>query len=563
MLDEQSLLELISYKRTVIFGAMSDGASKWWGLDGEVVEEVSLSLHLRASKHLPAAEVKDFTLSTTGPLNLREEIRRRVLNSFHPDFAAIRSNETSAASAAEESPTTTRYKEWVVPGDGKCFWHCLSAEMTFAVWKEHARSETGYALDLAVLQHEEKEASRLCKDVRADICKSSGKPEVLQRFLELQDDFQVELTDLVYIANIIGFKIRVALDESIHHYFPDFPLDITAGTDGPEIALRFRYTWGPEGSLLLGHWNLLIADSDGEVLLCQTSPIPEYMRLPELAEVGLPATNTNVELTEMELNLIECGLGLVVDSNVESESDLDLQEEDVDSSECDADPMSELLLPGQQLISHFFKPRARAAEETRSEPNFNHELDDNIIKLLKIQPSWIQKILCGGKTWELRNCSCSYRGRVYLGYKHIVHGSVEIEDSFIVGHWKDGKLTQIDVPDNCWILSTEAQSKHLVHDLDLTSRWPVVWAWVLKNPQEFKTKYKYPHKKGCQVFQTVTTKELITPPHLLAMTHQSEAVTQHQITQCRIKQHQIKQHQIKQHQIKQRQIRQHQPHRCG
>ena len=50
--------------------------------------------------------------------------------------------------------------------------------------------------------------------------------------------------------------------------------------------------------------------------------------------------------------------------------------------------------------------------------------------VLLLKKNWLDLILSGEKTWEIRHCNTSKRGLVGLGCKRHVYGHVEITDSF-------------------------------------------------------------------------------------------------------------------------------------
>lgn len=115
------------------------------------------------------------------------------------------------------------------------------------------------------------------------------------------------------------------------------------------------------------------------------------------------------------------------------------------------------------------------------------------MKGLIIKSPWIEYILSGGKTWEIRGSNTKIRGKVYLiksgsGY---IYGTAEIID--------------------CIELSLEQyQSAYNMHRLPLEflDQLPYrhTYAWVLKNAKLLSKPLKYKHPQGAVIWVNIEYK---------------------------------------------------------
>lgn len=107
------------------------------------------------------------------------------------------------------------------------------------------------------------------------------------------------------------------------------------------------------------------------------------------------------------------------------------------------------------------------------------------MKGLIIKKPWIDLILNGEKTWEVRGSNTKIRGIISLiqsGTGQII-GTVELVDSFEVS-----KETL-----------KESYSNHKIDDLSIVN-YKKAHAWVLQNPQIFKEPIPYIHPQGAVIW---------------------------------------------------------------
>jgi len=104
-------------------------------------------------------------------------------------------------------------------------------------------------------------------------------------------------------------------------------------------------------------------------------------------------------------------------------------------------------------------------------------------RALIIKQPWIELILSGQKTWEMRSRPTNVRGRIGL----IVQGT-----GLIVG--------EVDITD-CLAPLTEKEMHHspyhllhMVDEIELLKKWR--YAWVLKNAKRYKKPIPYNHPQG-------------------------------------------------------------------
>ena len=100
---------------------------------------------------------------------------------------------------------------------------------------------------------------------------------------------------------------------------------------------------------------------------------------------------------------------------------------------------------------------------------------------LIIAEPWIEKILSGEKTWEMRSRRTSIRGKI---------GLIRKGSGLIVG-----ECQIVECYDNFSIQQlTEHEREHCITDVSLLMRWPV--AWVLKNVCRWEQPIPYKHPRG-------------------------------------------------------------------
>ena len=102
---------------------------------------------------------------------------------------------------------------------------------------------------------------------------------------------------------------------------------------------------------------------------------------------------------------------------------------------------------------------------------------------LIIRSPWVEMILDGKKTWEMRTARTHIRGKVHLikAGSGLIYGTAELVESH--GPLSFDQLTN---------------SIHLHGDPDFTEKY--CHAWELKNPQWFKRPQKYSHPSGSVIW---------------------------------------------------------------
>ena len=109
-----------------------------------------------------------------------------------------------------------------------------------------------------------------------------------------------------------------------------------------------------------------------------------------------------------------------------------------------------------------------------------------IMRGLVIRSPWIEKILSGDKTWEIRGTRTNIRGPIGLirkgsGY---VEGFCELKDVL-------GPLTHKEMRNNF--------DKHCITDLKLVT-YKKVYAWVISNAKPLKKPIPYKHPQGAVIW---------------------------------------------------------------
>jgi hypothetical protein len=107
------------------------------------------------------------------------------------------------------------------------------------------------------------------------------------------------------------------------------------------------------------------------------------------------------------------------------------------------------------------------------------------MKALIIKKPWIDRILDGKKTWEIRGCRTNIRGQIELiqSGSGLVVGSCKIIDC--------KELTLEDYKNNI--------DKHNIQDVT-TLPYKSTYAWVIKDAKRFETPKKYKHPQGAIIW---------------------------------------------------------------
>lgn len=110
-------------------------------------------------------------------------------------------------------------------------------------------------------------------------------------------------------------------------------------------------------------------------------------------------------------------------------------------------------------------------------------------KGLIIRSPWVDLILEGKKTWEIRGSKTHYRGKIYLikGGSKTILGTCNLVDCI-------GPLTLTDIIKN--------QYRHYNNKIQYYESY----AWVLKDPHKFRLPVPYDHPQGAIVWVNLPDK---------------------------------------------------------
>lgn len=108
-------------------------------------------------------------------------------------------------------------------------------------------------------------------------------------------------------------------------------------------------------------------------------------------------------------------------------------------------------------------------------------------KALIIKKHWLDLILSGEKTWEMRSRKTNIRGRIFL---------IESGSGLIKGGCE---LVGCKLTDYATIM--HYIDKHKVPDADLLKKWNV--AWIIENAYRLSEPIPYDHPKGAVVWVNV------------------------------------------------------------
>ena len=106
-------------------------------------------------------------------------------------------------------------------------------------------------------------------------------------------------------------------------------------------------------------------------------------------------------------------------------------------------------------------------------------------RALVIKPKWLDLILSGRKTWEIRGKRTNVRGVVALaqsGTGHLV-GEATVTNCF--------ELQLADMPNHV--------DKHCIQDLSIV-KYDQIFAWELRNAKRFLEPKCYEHKQGAVIW---------------------------------------------------------------
>lgn len=112
-------------------------------------------------------------------------------------------------------------------------------------------------------------------------------------------------------------------------------------------------------------------------------------------------------------------------------------------------------------------------------------IPDQITRALIVRQPWIELILSGQKTWEMRSTGTSIRGRI---------GLIEQGTGLIVG---ECSLDHVGEPIDRFNLGY-GHHLHKVDDFELLEKWR--FPWVLSGAVRYKTPIEYSHPKGAVIW---------------------------------------------------------------
>ena len=113
------------------------------------------------------------------------------------------------------------------------------------------------------------------------------------------------------------------------------------------------------------------------------------------------------------------------------------------------------------------------------------EVIEGISRALIIKKHWLDLILSGQKTWEMRSRATTITGWIGL----IEQGSgLILGKAFLTAGWH--RPSKQELIDN--------QHLHRVEDLDLIEKW--CYAWTIENAQKFEVPIPYLHPKGAVIW---------------------------------------------------------------
>ena len=107
------------------------------------------------------------------------------------------------------------------------------------------------------------------------------------------------------------------------------------------------------------------------------------------------------------------------------------------------------------------------------------------MKALIIKQPWIDYILEGKKTWEIRGCNTKVRGKIELiqSGSGLIVGSCEIVDSI--------EITLEEYK--------QEVHKHKICNIDMLP-YSTTYAWVIKNAKRYAKPKKYKHPQGAIIW---------------------------------------------------------------
>jgi hypothetical protein len=115
---------------------------------------------------------------------------------------------------------------------------------------------------------------------------------------------------------------------------------------------------------------------------------------------------------------------------------------------------------------------------------------------LTVKKEWLDLILAGKKTWEIRGTSTKRRGLIHLAQS------------------KSGQLRGRAKLVGCRQLDRRTLMQHKrFHQLPNVKmvKYKKIWAWILKDAEPYDVPFDYSHKQGAVIFVTVRSHMGPTP----------------------------------------------------
>ena len=107
---------------------------------------------------------------------------------------------------------------------------------------------------------------------------------------------------------------------------------------------------------------------------------------------------------------------------------------------------------------------------------------------LTIKKKWLDLILAGTKTWEIRGTSTKKRGFIHFAES----GSGQLRGR--------AKLVDCRQLDRCTLM--KHQCFHQLPNAEMV-KYKNIWAWILKDAEPYEMPFDYSHKQGAVIFVTV------------------------------------------------------------
>ena len=107
---------------------------------------------------------------------------------------------------------------------------------------------------------------------------------------------------------------------------------------------------------------------------------------------------------------------------------------------------------------------------------------------LTIKKEWLDLILAGKKTWEIRGTPTQRRGYIHFAES----GSGRLRGRC--------KLVACQRLERSTFM--QHQSRHRVPDVNMV-KYKNIWAWILEEAEPYDTPFEYSHKQGAVIFVTV------------------------------------------------------------